>query len=340
MKRRLTLILSLFIGLILLAVWLYIIDFREMFGVLKGIRVYYLFPLGLFFIVMYFLRSLRWKIILSPVERITAFESFKLCMTSYFINFLVPVHAGEVAKSVLLKKRRGTPVSQSLLTVYVDKAMDLLSVFLLLAVTPFLSPQINSIIYPISAVLFLIFLVFILSLVSLYYKKELFFNVVEKIFFFLPARIKKKFRDVLNLFVEGIFSLPRLSGRLWQITGLTLLALLFHCLFLWLFFFSFGIKLPALTVFVGYLLLNASFLLPAPPGFAGSLELTIIFIFTYLFGYDKNLVSAVAASSHIFSALLFGLIGLSSIALIGTKLSLLMKIESGTGEFQSKVAET
>jgi len=339
MRRRLTIFLSIGLGLVLVGIWLCIVDFGEMLNTFKKVKIFFIFPLGIFFILMYFLRSLRWKIVLSPVEQITAFESFKLCMTNYFINFLIPIHAGEVAKSLLLKKMKGTPVSQSLLTVYIDKATDLLPVFLLLAVTPFLNPPISSLIYVISGILFIIFLFFIFFLISVTYKRNAALTLIEKIFFFLPAKFKMKLRSFFNLFIEGIASLPRLSNRLLEIIGLTILALIFHCGFLWLFFYSFGINLSALTVFVGYLLLNASFILPAPPGFSGSLELTVLFIFSYLYGYDKNVVSAVAASSHVFMAILFSLFGLLSVALIGTKLSTLLKIETekrgGLEKFQA-----
>jgi uncharacterized protein (TIRG00374 family) len=138
-----------------------------------------------------------------------------------------------------------------------------------------------------------------------------------------------KLNNLVSLFIEGLASLPQLSRRLLDIIALTILALLLHCALLWLFFYSFGIQLPAITVFVGYLLLNASFILPAPPGFSGSLELTIMFIFSYLFGYDKNIVSAIAASSHVFTAVLFGLAGFLSITLIGLKPTSLLRAESG-----------
>lgn len=339
MKKRLTIFLSVVLGLVLVGLWLYIVDVGEMLKVMTKVKISFVFPLGIFFILAYFLRSLRWKIILSPVEKITAYESFNLCMTNYFINFLIPIHAGELAKSLLLKKMKRTPVSQSLLTVYIDKATDLLPVFLLLGVAPFVKSQISSIIYLVSGILLIVVFLFVFSLVSVAYKKNVALAWMEKIFFFLPAKLKMKWRNFLNIFVEGIASLSRLSNRLIEIIGLTLLALVVHCAFLWLFFYSFGINLPLLTVFVGYLLLNASFILPAPPGFSGSLELTVLFIFSYLHGYDKNIVSAVAASSHVFTAILFGLLGFLSIALIGTKLSTLLKIETeksiGLEEFQA-----
>ena len=328
MNQRLTVILSVILGLLLMGIWLYIVDFDAMLVILKQVKILFIFPLGACFILIYFLRSLRWKIILSPVEKITITESFHLCMTNYFVNFLIPVHAGEVAKSYLLKKMKGTPISKSLWTVYLDKIFDLLPVFLLVVATPFLTKQISKAIYLASAILLLVLLFFISSLVFFIHKKDAALSCSERIFFFLPGRFKGKLRNSISLFLDGLSSVPRLSNRLFEIIGLTFLALVVHSFFMWLFFYAFGISLPVLTVFVGYLLLNASFILPAPPGFAGSLELIFIFIFSYLYGYDKNIVSAVAASSHVVTAILFGLIGFWSIAHIGTKLSTVLKIES------------
>ena len=137
--------------------------------------------------------------------------------------------------------------------------------------------------------------------------------------------LRLRLRSFLDRFIEGISSLSQLSNRLFEIIGLSLLALNFHCFFMWIFFFSFGIKLPILTVLVGYSLLHVAFILPAPPGFSGTLEVTFVFIFTYLFGYNKNIVSAIAASSHVLVAILFGLFGLFGMVLVGTKLSSLLK---------------
>jgi uncharacterized protein (TIRG00374 family) len=327
MNQRLTIYLSIAMGFLLVGIWLYVVDFGEMLIVLQKVKISFIFPLILFFIMMYFLRSLRWKIILSPVEHITAIESFNLCMTNYFINFLIPVHAGELAKSMLLKKMKGTPVSKSLPSVYIDKATDLLPILLLLIMAPFLKSKLSSISYLVSGISIFILLFFSFSLILIVYKRNTTLIWIERIFFFLPDTFKIKISNFLALFIEGLSSISRLSNRLLEIIGLTILALIINCFFMWLFFYAFGVTLPLLTILVGYLLLNASFILPAPPGFSGSLELTFVIIFTYLFGYDKNLVSAIAASSHVFIAILFGLFGLLSMALIGTKLSTILKID-------------
>ena len=249
-------------------------------------------------------------------------------MTNYFINFLIPVHAGEVAKSMLLKKMKGTPVSKSIMTVYIDKISDLLPIFLLLVIAPFIQKEIKPAIYLACGIISFILLLFFFALAFFAYNKKITMIWIDKILFFLSEKFKFKLSSFLNLFVEGLSSMYLLKGKLFEVIGLTILALTAQCCFMWLFFFSFGINLSVLTVFVGYLLLNASFVLPAPPGFSGSLELTFVFIFTYLYGYEINLVSAVAASSHVFVATFFGLFGISAIGLIGTKLSKILKVEA------------
>jgi uncharacterized protein (TIRG00374 family) len=330
MNQRLTIYLSIAAGLILVGVWLYIVDLGQVLAIIKKIRIWLIIPLGILFFLIYFLRSLRWKVMLSPVEHISVSESFHLSMTNYFINFLIPVHAGELVKSMLLKKMKGTPVSKSLLSVYLDKLTDLLPLFLLVILTPFIAKELNNIIYWASGILLLALLLLMFFLIFLAQKKSTAEEWLKRIFFFLPVHLQMKLRNFLDLFVEGIFSLSKLSANgIIAIFGLTLLALIAHCFFMWLFFYSFGINLSALTVLVGYLLLNAAFILPAPPGFVGTLEIAFVFIFTYIYGYDKNLISAVAASSHVFIAVLFGLTGFVSIALIGTSLTSVLKIGSG-----------
>jgi uncharacterized protein (TIRG00374 family) len=246
-------------------------------------------------------------------------------MTNYFVNFLIPVHAGEVAKSLLLREIKGTPVHRSLVTVYLDKAMDLLPIFLVLMLSPFIDEKLSRIIYLVSGISLLVILIVMIFVICLVRKKDTVLGWVERGLFFLSDNLKMKLKNFSELFVEGLSSMRQLSEKVPMIMGLTILSLLIHCFFLWLFFYSFGINLPVFTVLVSYVLLNASFILPAPPGFTGSLELMFLFIFSVLYNYDKNLVSAVAASSHILIGILFVMFGLLSLALIGSGLSSVLK---------------
>jgi uncharacterized protein (TIRG00374 family) len=256
-------------------------------------------------------------------------------MLNYFLNFLIPIRAGEVVRSLLLKKIRETPVSKSLPTVYLDKIADIFPLIILLILSPFLTSQIRGVVYTVSAILFLLLVILISSLVFAYYRRDSAFAFIDKPLFFLSSKQKSKLRNTFTLFLEGLSSLSHLSNRLLAITSLTVLATILHCYFMWLFFYVFDITLPILTTLIGYTLLNISFALPAPPGFSGSLELTFLFIFSYLFPYDKNLVSAVAGSSHVFVGVFFVVLGLTSLSFIGVKLSTLFNMGISESSNQS-----
>jgi len=328
MKRNSITLITAVMGIFLLAIWIYLIDFSTFLQTLAKMNIVIIIPLTILFFGTYFIRSIRWKLILSPIEHINIFQSFNLCMINYLFNFLIPIHAGEIVKSALLKEMKGTSISKSLPTVYIDKMLDLLPIFMVFILAPFLDSRLSAIIYWASAITFSICLGFCLTLVLLIYKREVFLKLSDRVLFLLPLRARKRTTEFLNLFADGLLSLLDLSQRWGEVVLLTILAVVIHCVFLWLFFYAFGVNLPMLTVLIAYALINTSFILPAPPGFSGSLELTFLFIFSYLYNYDKNLVSAVAASSHILTAVLFGFLGLCSMAIIGTRVSTLFKVES------------
>jgi len=328
MNSRIAILISIAFGLILVGIWLAIVDVTAMVHVLKEVRFSLLLPLSFLFVLMYLLRSLRWKIILSPVERITLGDSFNLCMANYFVNFLIPIHAGEIAKSLLLKKIKGTPVHKSLWTVYIDKLTDIIPLFILLVLAPFLKPDLSSVIYLTCIFVSVVLIVLTLSIIFVYKIRTKFYVFIEHLLFIFPVSFREKIVTFIKLSIEGLSSVSYLKTLLSQIIFLTMLAATCHCFFLWLFFYSFGLNLPIFMVVIGYLLLNASFILPAPPGFSGSLELAFIFIFSYLFNYDKNAVSAIAVSSHIVIAVLFALFGFLSFAFLGVRLSSVLKVES------------
>ena len=98
MNQRLTIFFSIALGLILMGIWLYIVDLSEMIAIIKKVKVAGFLPLAIMFALVYFVRSVRWKVILSPIQKISFSEAFNLCMTNYFVNFLIPIHAGEVAR--------------------------------------------------------------------------------------------------------------------------------------------------------------------------------------------------------------------------------------------------
>jgi uncharacterized protein (TIRG00374 family) len=80
------------------------------------------------------LRSLRWRVLLNG--RITPGHSFHILNVSYFINGVLPLRVGELARAVLAA-RLDPPVQvlTSLSTILVERLMDTLAVFALVGIT-------------------------------------------------------------------------------------------------------------------------------------------------------------------------------------------------------------
>ncbi len=73
-NKKLNLILSIFLGIIFLIIWLKIIDWQEFINYFKNFNLKLVLVYSVFYLLAYFLRSLRWKIILKPkkFETLTA----------------------------------------------------------------------------------------------------------------------------------------------------------------------------------------------------------------------------------------------------------------------------
>src|SRR5207244_12379691 len=93
---------------------------------------------GVAFLLAFSIRGVRWKLFINPIGKISTFKAIQLFLVGIFLNFLLPIRGGEVAKSLMLKRIANIPVSQSLPTVAMDKALDLMPALFIMAIVPFL----------------------------------------------------------------------------------------------------------------------------------------------------------------------------------------------------------
>ncbi|OQY39243.1 MAG: hypothetical protein B6226_02215 [Candidatus Cloacimonetes bacterium 4572_65] len=160
MKRvKGTLFLSVIVGLVLISVWAYFFDFQDLKEHLKNINVVYLGVSLLAYIGAYFIRSVRWKFLLEPIGHYSVKQTYLWSLTSNFINYLIPIRAGEAAKALMLKKSSGVPISRSLPSIFIDKFFDTIGIFLILSMLPFLNIMIVPALEWMIIILLLIFVV-------------------------------------------------------------------------------------------------------------------------------------------------------------------------------------
>lgn len=319
-NKTIRLVSSLIIGLILVYIWLKFINLEETIGYLKKIDLFWVSLSIILYILAYFIRSIRWRIILAPIEQISVKQAFAIFMGGMLINYIIPIRAGEVAKSFFLKGMKRTPVSLSLPTVFIDKMMDLFPIVILLLLLPLVPVKMNSFLVWVLTILVIIFVIFVLVTILAVIKQKSVAKFLQAWFFWLPKKWKDKVYSFLEIFVEGLTVVKKNKQKGWEILGLTILAIIFDAVYIVTMFLAFDYQIAFLVALFGYTLINLSYILPTPPAQIGSNEAIYIIIFTFALGIDKNLVSASLGFAHLLTGSIIFIIGLISLNYIGVSL--------------------
>ncbi len=133
---------SLVIGALVSAVALGYLLRRDLSGIhdeLRGANYWMLFPFFAVSVAGLGLRAVRWRVLLD--ERLALPRSFHILNVSYFINGVLPLRVGEVARAVLAARvDPPVPVLTSASTIVVERLLDTLMVFALIGLTLALIP--------------------------------------------------------------------------------------------------------------------------------------------------------------------------------------------------------
>ena len=321
MSDKKKIIIGIILGVILLFVWIKVINIKEVLGYLKKINLFYIIIASFLYLFSYFVRSLRWRIILSPVCNLKVKKVYFLWMAGFFLNYLIPIRAGELAKSYFLKRTEGKAISRTLPSVFIDKVFDSLSIFVVIALVPFLNVDISKPLLILIEILLIVVFIGLGILILSAVKKDLVVSFFQKFLFFVPKKYKNKFFEIVEIFVEGIglfkhhyYILPTLI--LLTFTSVVIDSFYFLCMFR-----AFGQIIPYPLILFGYTLIYLSYILPTPPAQIGSNELIMVIIFSVGLGLNKEMVSAVMTFAHLLTGVLITIVGLISLSYIGVKLS-------------------
>ena len=128
-------LISLFLGLVFSGVAIAVsfrnIPVTELFDYIGTINFWWIVPstaLGLF---TYFIRALRWQVILNPVKRIGFWHAFHPLVIAFAINCILPGRLGELARPAILYRRDRVEFSKVLATVAVERIFDMATLLLL-----------------------------------------------------------------------------------------------------------------------------------------------------------------------------------------------------------------
>ncbi len=331
-------IISLGIGLVLLYLTIKSINLQDTFHTLTK---YLLTPLGLtyggisgvLFIASFTVRGVRWKLFLNPIGKISTLRAVQLFWIGVFINFLLPVRGGELAKSLMLKRIAGMPISQTLPTVAMDKALDLMPALVIMAIVPLL-PGVHMTLqlWLVLAVVASTLIGLMLFIILAAWKRTAAIGFMKLFTRFLPERVRSGIEGFATGFVDSLLagaSQPRIFVPAML---LTVVAVIFDGLFAMFAFWAVGLYMPFGMAIFGYTVYNMFCILPNAPAGIGSNEATGGIVFVGLLNYNSSSVEAMFAFSHPWTTLLMAIIALASLSALGLTIGSAMKMRVRSDE--------
>ncbi len=110
-------------------------DYAEFITSLKTANYYLLIPVFLILSASHVCRTLRWKILMKSMGYNPRFSNtFCAIMVGYLANFAFP-RLGEVLKCTILSKYEKVPADKLVGTILVERAVDLISFFIVIAIS-------------------------------------------------------------------------------------------------------------------------------------------------------------------------------------------------------------
>ena len=331
-------IISLVVGFVLLYLTIKTINVQ---ATLHTITKYLLTPLGVtyalisgaIFIASFSIRGIRWKLFLNPVGKISTMKAIQLFWIGVFINFLLPVRGGELAKSLMLKKIAGMPISQTLPTVAMDKALDLMPALFVMAAVPLLpgvhmTLQLWFVLIVVASVL--VGLVFFIALAA--WKSSAAISFMKLFTRFLPKKLSVGIEGFATGFVNSLLAGASQPKIFVPAMLLTVVAVLCDGLFAMFAFWAVGLYMPFGMAIFGYTVFNMFSILPNAPAGIGSNEATGAIVFTGLLGYNSNSVQAMFVFSHPWTTIIMAIIAIASLSTLGLTISGAMKMRINSEE--------
>ena len=283
-----------------------------------------------FFICAFSIRGARWRLFLRRICDISTLKAIQVFWVAVFLNFLLPVQGGELAKSLILKQIKRVPVSQSLPTVAMDKSLDLMPALIIMAAVPFIPDvHMSATLWIVLGLVSSILLGIIFTVALMAWNRGAATKFIQMMLKILPRGIGKKIEGFALGFVDSLLAGASNPKTFIPAVLLTCLAVTCDGLFAWFSFLTVGVSNMSFGMAIfGYTTYNMFSILPTPPGQVGSNELVGVIVFGGLLGFPRTGVLAMFVFSHPLAALIMTTMCLISLSGLGISLTSAIKINS------------
>lgn len=274
----------------------------------------------------FFIRALRWKILLTPVREDTRLRSrFAGISIGFMANNILPARVGEFARAYAFSRLEPVSATAAFGTVVVERFMDG-TVLLLFLVLPMLTPDFPSVETLSSGSGLAMFrfaiglvLTVLTALVAMAVMPRRFIGVANGLSGMLPGTLGPRLVDSLRSFLASIAIMtnPRLlaSGFAWSLFLWT-----WHGASFWLGMLAFDIHTGFVSAIFTEAVVGFGVAIPSAPGFFGTFHFATNFALTTVYGVPETQSLAFAFAYHFGGWIPITVIGLGYASVLGLSL--------------------
>lgn len=225
--------------------------------------------------VFFWLKAIRWRMLLEPIKQLSAKQVTPAMMIGFMGNNILPAHLGEFLRVYVLSKQFQIPKTTVLSTVVLERLFDIIAILCFLGVGVYFAPNIPDGYRSVSLIVALVIFVAILAVAAYLIWTEAVIGLFRTIFSYLRFLPEKLTHLVLEMMHAGALGMASMkSKRLtmgiiwtsfaqWAINGLSIFVALW----------SFNIQVSPFAAFVVLGVTAFGVTVPSTPGFFGVIQL-------------------------------------------------------------------
>jgi len=327
-KKAMRVAVSLALTVALLTFFLWNVDLTEVGHALETASPGWLLLATILALLSYWLRAVRWQLILMPLGRTRHSTAVLATVVGYAAMALLPARLGDIVRPLLLARRDRKPASGALASILTERVLDLWTVLLFFIVFMVWPPPMEHLDSQARSYLEILrrtgylagagLVVGTIVLLGLFRYQDRFIALVTRPIAAVSSRWREPVASFLGHFLDGLRVLQRFRDLVLTVTA---------SVFVWFVIYwqvrvtllAFSIDLPLRVAFFLVTLSVIGLAIPTPGG-VGGFHKAIQIGLTMFFGIGLNQATGIALVHHAICFLPITIIGLLCLPAFGISL--------------------
>ncbi|MEO8501714.1 MAG: lysylphosphatidylglycerol synthase transmembrane domain-containing protein [Vicinamibacteria bacterium] len=338
MKSALRLSIGVFLAVFLLWLATRGVDAHALLAAMAHARPLPLVLVVALTVVMYFIRAMRWRLLLPALQNAPIFDLFAITNIGFMAGLVIP-RAGEVLRPYLASRRYKVSMSAGFASIVLERLMDLITVLFLLAMYMFVLPRpaaerSDAIMTTLGAGAVLVFLTALAGmgfLAALRVEGGPARRLLDWVLGILPSGIGAQVRGLVHSFISGLEVFGSSPAQWARLIAESLLLWISIGFIIHMNSVAFGFDIPFQSAFLIIAFLTVGVAIPTP-GMVGGFHASYTLALTAIYGIDRGEAVAAGIVLHALQNLPVLVLGLAFLGREGLSLGSMRRISTGGSE--------